>query len=207
MKKLQKLFTLLILATNCITLPQRCYRRSCIEPLPQPTSILDVSEQFNEKRYWIEENERTGDMQICYKRILLYPDFYQSPDAICFPTKQIKKSSHELPENARCYYADGIKQGLILCKKKNGALVLYTNAEKQCSTTLPSKNVIGTIASNPHGTCTVTIGENNAIQTAEYQKRRSTNVHTQSLANIKRTDRPSPRTFILSPIESGFRTR
>jgi hypothetical protein len=110
-------FTVQILPAICYN---QCYKEGCFEPTPLPATGYDFSQQFNEKRYWIESNIRTGKPQVCYQRLGLYPAFYQSDKIRCFPA-QTTENPKNAPEGAHCWIADNV----IVCQDEHGRVTVH----------------------------------------------------------------------------------
>lgn len=89
----------------------QCCGEFCVPEQKRPITAYDFSKQFNEKRYWIETNERTGQLQICSQRLGIYSEFYKSAKIYCYPARQIP-CPPGVPEHCICWAADSV----ILCQ-------------------------------------------------------------------------------------------
>ena len=92
----------------------------CLRPEPGPMLAYDLTQQFNEKRYWIEQNERTGAWQVCWQRLGLHPEFFDSTTMFCFPAKEITPPA-DFPTNSRCWRGNNV----IFCQEANGRVKVH----------------------------------------------------------------------------------
>lgn len=107
MKKL----LLVINASFCIMFTinytQECCGGFCTPAYPDPITAYDFERPFNEKKYWLEVNERTGQVQICAQRLGIYQEFYRSPKIFCYPARQVP-CPPGVPEQCTCWAADSV---------------------------------------------------------------------------------------------------
>lgn len=90
-----------------------CYTGVCIQPRLVPYTIYDYSTLFNEKRYWLEINDTTGEVQICYQRIDVNHEYFMTPNIHCYRAHPVPTpSTMSIPGPAHCWQADNI----IVCK-------------------------------------------------------------------------------------------
>jgi hypothetical protein len=111
---------IIMLLSTILKLQAQCYQGGCFEPEPLPVTGYDFSQQFNEKRYWIETNVRTGEPQICFQRMGLYPEFYLSADIRCFPAVSVERPQ-SAPESARCWLAEKV----VVCQDGSGRITVH----------------------------------------------------------------------------------
>lgn len=90
-----------------INFNQQCCGEFCPPQAPDPITVYDFSQQFNEKKYWLETNEQTGEAQICSQRLGIYPEFYRSAKIYCSPARQVP-CPPGTPEHCTCWAADSI---------------------------------------------------------------------------------------------------
>jgi hypothetical protein len=117
---MKKSLSLLLFFSAHTLVEAECYQGGCFEPEPLPVTGYDFSQQFNEKRYWIEANVRTGEPQMCYQRLGLYPEFYKSDKIRCFPARPVARPKNA-PEGAQCWIADNV----IVCQDPGGRVTVH----------------------------------------------------------------------------------
>ena len=117
---MKTLYVLIVCFTTHTLGAAQCYQGGCFEPEPLPATGYDFSQQFNEKRYWIESNVRTGAPQICYQRLGLYPEFYKSDKIRCFPAHAVARPDNA-PDGAQCWKADNV----IVCQDPGGRVTVH----------------------------------------------------------------------------------
>jgi hypothetical protein len=87
---MKKLFFIFFLVSLCNQLDAEinpcntCNTEYCMQPRWVPYTVYDYTTVFNEKRYWLEINQITGEVQICYQRIDIYPEFFMTPNIHCY---------------------------------------------------------------------------------------------------------------------------
>ena len=89
----------------------QCCKKFCVPEQQEPNMVYDFGKQFNEKKYWIETNERTGELQICSQRLGIYPEFYKSAKIYCYRAKQVP-CPIGTSKNCVCWQSDSV----ILCQ-------------------------------------------------------------------------------------------
>ena len=95
------------------------YTGPCCPRVAPPQIAYDFSQQFNEKKVWMEF--RNGEWYICTQRLPFYRDpFYVTPNITCtkaHPT-QIPDNA---PENARCWRS----QKRTVCLNEAGDMTVH----------------------------------------------------------------------------------
>lgn len=73
----------------------------CCPRVAPPAIAYDFSQEFNEKRVWMEL--RQGEWYICTQRVPLRHDlFYVTPNIVCTKAHAVPKQENA-PEGARCW--------------------------------------------------------------------------------------------------------
>jgi hypothetical protein len=77
------------------------YRGPCCPRLAPPQTAYDFSQQFNEKKVWMEF--RNGEWYICTQRLPLYREmFYVTPNIVCTKAHPAPAPDNA-PEGAHCW--------------------------------------------------------------------------------------------------------
>lgn len=165
MKKSILKTTLLLLATlqtvtgRCPAGQSGCQPSVCFKVVPPPPSI-ESFKPFEEKRYWLEENVRTGEPQICWQRLFLRDNLYETETIRCFLAEQLQ-TTNAISEGLTCWYATTGSHGIVLCSNDTGKLTL-TEAEKICGAAPADSIVLGQVKNSKYNmrkggpaTCTV----------------------------------------------------
>lgn len=117
-------FALIALLNTCTLLGNCRSDTPYLRPEPGPDFAYDFSKQFNEKRYWIEQNSRTGAWQICWQRLGIRSAFFETTTMFCFPAVEVAPPARA-PEGTRCWRGDGV----LLCQTEDGRIALLSHAE------------------------------------------------------------------------------
>lgn len=113
-------FICLIFFISHLSANRRC-EGPCLRPLPGPDLAYDFSKPFNEKRYWVERNSRTGEWQISWQRLGINPEFFESTTIFSFPAQPTDIRPDGAPKNGRCWKGDGV----IVCEDETGHITVY----------------------------------------------------------------------------------